>query len=589
MKLSRALLCVLLCAQSWPAAAHNIRSVVATGGRSFVLGVPYKTASLSTGLKTFKPFLAPGVSLPIGKVSVTATAEPVVQGLSPLEFAAALSLLDVGAIAYEGPGESARGGGLPLAVWKHAEERGFARTTKTAVGGYADGKIRRLEPKAGDRGSRAKSELPAPKPKRNPMLVFLGSFIPAQFGLEMMGLAVPLLATSLTTNALDSSAIWMTAFAALGAGSLLGGPLVDRLGVAKVYLGSTVLRAASIAVLAGVFAGGGLSLTGLTVLFAAEYFFLGASRVAESILPTKLESSAQGVNRLATYAQMAVEAMGVIGLTAGIYLLQAFGYGTVLSAYPILLGASALIAGLFLRLPKAPPSQAGGESSWKKFVRDFCAVMSVLRRDRGLLKMILPFTAITVLTYLMYFTVAPAFGVFAATGAASETATYALEVAYAGGGLLGTLLLGWLNTRAEKAVGRLPEGEREAAGGAALSRSAARWLVAGAVALLGAWALPLAGVAGPWLAVAAFAPIGVTFVGVYVQLESLIKTRAPESIRGSVMGVLRMAMIGAAVVSFPLVGGLLSAVGAGAGLAVLAALMTLLAAAFLWVAKGLRK
>ena len=83
-------------------------------------------------------------------------------------------------------------------------------------------------------------------------------------------------------------------------------------------------------------------------------------------------------------------------------------------------------------------------------------------------------------------------------------------------------------------------------------------------------------------------PFSIFTVPLYCKLESLIKTQAPAPIRGSVLGVVRTAELAVTVLGFPLLGWLFGNLSAGTAFAVIAAILTAVAAAFVWIAKGLR-
>lgn len=407
-------------------------------------------------------------------------------------------------------------------------------------------------PNGGDGGG-SRGEPPAPrKPSNRGPLGFLASLLIAQAGVETAGLAVPQLANQLAGSFQAASLLPTVAFLALMAGSLAGGALVDRKGVRGVYLGLFVLRTGAAVALAATGVAGAMTFPLLVGLFGVDYFFLGATRVAEAVVPAALYSGRGKVAGFSNFQQMVIESMGVLGLTAGGLAIATAGLHGALAGYAAAIGLGSVVAWITLRprffgaaAPQAKTERAPG-------IREVWTALKAAPRLRGLTG---AYVLNIVLAGYVYFAVAPAFGLFAGKALGASATTFWSTALFAAGGFSGTILGAWLNARRDRKLAGLSAEARDAAERESLLNQAAGWSKAlSLVLILGGWTLAAAGLIGPWAAFAFMFPFGVADIMAYVALESTLKTEAPASIRGSLVGYAKAAAQLLAAVTFPLIG-----------------------------------
>lgn len=414
-------------------------------------------------------------------------------------------------------------------------------------------------PPSGDDGARG--EPPAPKPSRGPRgaLGFLASLLVAQVGVETAGLAVPQLANQLAGSFQSASLLPTVAFLALTAGSLVGGAVVDKRGVKKTYLTLFALRAASAVALAWTGVAGGLTFPLLVALFGVDYFFLGATRVTEAVVPTALYKGRGQVAGFSNFAQMVIESMGVVGLAAGGLAIAAVGLHSALAAYAAAIVAASAVAFLALRKASFSAPEASGPSPSP---REVWRALKELPRLRALG---FAYVINVVLAAFLYFSVAPLFGLFAGASLGASATTFWTTALFAGGGFSATALGAWLNARRDRKLASATAAERDEAERASLERMAIGWSRGlAAVLLLGGWTLAAGAALGPLWALGFMFPFGLTAIMAYVALESMLKTEAPAALRGSIVGYAKAAAQLTAALSFPLIGWAFDALSGGA-------------------------
>lgn len=577
---------LLLLLLALPAQAAN-RTTPVKGVPSVVapIRVPSVPALVAAPPSVVQAGVAPAIAAP-PVVRTAAAAQPVA--------AAALAASPIVAASQE----AATAAQDPLAarVWSEAEKLGFETRREQDVPETSAPSESGLRPQSGDRGG---DDVPPPPPPpsgpsdghKGARRGFFMSLLMAQIGVEIMGLAIPQLANKLAGDFATAALLPAVSFAALTLGSLVGGPIVDRIGIRRAYLSALALRAAAGGALVSVYASGALTLPALMVLFGLDYFVLGGSRVVEAVTPTALYGSSQDkVQSFGTIAQMVIESMGIFGLTAGGALLVFSGFGAAMAAYPLMVTGAGLIAWKWLKVQRAATAPAARVP----LLTQVKSVFAALRGAPALRRAMLGYGAEIVVGAWVYFSIAPAFGLFASrAGLVSPTlGTFLAEIVYASGGLLATILMDRLDARRPAAAS--PEENRSR-----LLGGTRRWLWAGSAALLGAFVLPFgATFAGLAAALAFFFAFGLSTTGMYVHLESLVKTEAPEAARGSVLGVGRALSLLVAAASFPALGALFhffsEPVGAATlptarGFWILSGLLAVLAALYAAVARGLKK
>jgi MFS family permease len=489
---------------------------------------------------------------------------------------------------------------LTSRILEHAARQGFALQAPRAIElddlPSLEQPVRPAAPLPGLRAAPEPPKESGSQPERraasSPAWQFLASMAFVDVGVEALSVAVPQLAEKLSGHFLSASSVSTVAFAALTVGTLLAGPIVDRLGWRKVYAGLQVGRAAGAGVLAVLYWKGALGLPALTFLFGFDFLLQGVSRVAEGVLPTLLYGSKPlEVNRFGTRFQMMIESAGIAIPAAAGFLISAQGFGAVLAAYPFLMLASAAVTALKLRLPeKAAPSAPAGAALWSK--SNVKEVFGTLRKNPGLRRAAIAYGLTLALTNFIYFSIAPAYGLYAAHDHQAAASTAANLISFYGlGGFAGTGVLAALDALARRKMKLFWEGDQRRA----FLKGTLNWLWVGAAAALGFWAFAFAPAVGAWLGYAAMLPLGVSMAGVFVQLETLIKSDAPEAVRGSVLSFIRAGALLFATVGFVALGALFEVFSTSAPVRqptsaaffALALALSPISLVFLWVARGL--
>jgi MFS family permease len=474
-------------------------------------------------------------------------------------------------------------------IWGEAEARGFAHAAPRLdeVSG-SESTPQALAPSSTHDG-RHRSDPPSP---RKTTRDFLSSLLVAQIGVEIMGLAVPQLANRLSGD--FSAAAWLGAacFAAQAVGSLIAGPAVDRWGIRPAYLASLAARTAAGTAIALLHPGGALTLAALVTLFGFDYLALGVSRVAEGVVPTALHGGAQGkVTGFTTWQNMVIEAMGIVGLTLGGFLLAAHGFGAALAAYPVLTAASALLVWRRLKL------RGGIKHSSVGLRARLSRVWAAVKLHPAMRKAAAGYALSSVLSGVLYFAISPNFGLYAARfGWTPSIGAFAVSVLYAAGSFAATVGMAWLYRRHERRLEALPEGERAAADRGWLRLLTARSSRAAGLAMIGGVTLALTPVLGPWPALGFMVLFGMADAAIFISTESLLKTEAPETVRGSVLGIARAGALLLTSLVFPLLGLIFDFFAGGRGLTpgdgafvFVSAALAAAGAAYLLIARGLKK
>jgi len=489
------------------------------------------------------------------------------------------------------------GAELDQSVREHAAERGFEFGANAPAGAEGEGQAP-LEA-AGKGGADRSAGPPAPaKPARKPLplstalWIILGNVAFTQLGIELMSLAVPQYALGVFGYA-TMSAVSAASSVGMAAGSLLGSWGSDRFGPERTYLGALAARVAATAALAGLYAAGALPAAALVGLFALDFVMHSANNVAlDTLTPRWMGGDTAKVNRFGMLRQIAVDGAGVLGPLAAGFAIAFSGYGSVFWAYPALLAASA-VSGFFAlrgRASAAPTPRAflTKSAGWRETFR-------TIFRTPALRWSVLGYALIMVVMMSLYFLAGPAFGAAAAaaSGASAAQITSVMTGLFAGGGIIGALLLGRMTGRIEKAAAGLPADGREAFMGRMLMRRMGMTLALMGAAILSFWALlgtaPLVTFAVFGAAVPLYAaqllmlPLGAAWAIPTVGLMTILQTQTSDGAKAKAAGINRfLAMFASFAFSLAL-GGLFSSLAGSAGFVAFAAIMTAFALATAFV------
>ena len=555
---------VIVQSPSAPGVRATAPSVFAPAPLPVIVGVPVSAgpgllpsvqAALSpaSGLAAVQPgaaALRPGAAsarradLALAKVAAAAAREARTPATGRLGALQGLSLKRTPKSEALQPGEN----DFARHVWDHAKAKGFVEGSQDEL--LPSGKPVLFpplhldpaeNPRPAAKSAAAAVASPAPaqaKRDRTTLHGFLANLGALQFGVGAMALVVPQLAKSLSGSFLGLSAVSISSLLASSLGSAVGGPLVDRFGIRKVYLGVLALRVASAAAMAQLFFAGALGLPALTLLFALDYMLQGAGRVAEATLPAALYGSEPlKINRFGTLQQVVMEGTDIVGPILAGALIGAAGFGPVLALFPALLAAGLAITFFTVKPPRASHEGEGFERG------KIAAAMKALWAEPTVRRAFIASTVTSTIIYSIVFMVAPAFGLFVkGNPEAGSAVTAMIESLFCAGAFASTWVGAWLTARSEKKVGALPEVARAEAGEAAFLRMARGWLVAAAVTALGFWAFllgaPVAGILPVYL-VLPF--MGLSATGAAVHLDTILKSKAPDGMGGTLLGIARAA------------------------------------------------
>ncbi|MBI3552234.1 MAG: hypothetical protein HY077_06930 [Elusimicrobia bacterium] len=484
---------------------------LATAGVGGTLAVPGSEAPTSGPASQQTP-LPTALVNPAG-VQIGA---PVVPGASPegiapgLETPGAAGLteaLPAGKGEFGGLGRENKGG-LEERVWEHAEERGFVRKSGPAeiTGGVA------AAPSL-EKASRAPAEdpkgPPAPSKKEQlsvlsgKVLGFFSTFLLIQLAVESLALAVPQMTDPLKNGFIALAGLASTSYLAYAIGSFLGGRLVQRVGLARVYRTVLASRAFIWAGVAYIFHShhGVMPIAPLIALFSLDYFVHSMGRVAERTLQGEwFKDSPVASNRFGTLRDFVEYGTVFTTMITGL-LIATKGFGAVIYAAPFLFAGAAALAFALRSLPQMLSGRMRKVPLFAGFKRLFRPEMRPLFLARLL---------INNFVYLLYYVTGTAFGVFFAHGNMGMAAAAASAlIGLLGMGANGAALTNAAVSRSiEESTESLPEKERPAAQSKLMSASAAKALRWAALTMLSGWLfvsqVSIGTVAGPVMAAAPF-------------------------------------------------------------------------------------
>jgi len=429
------------------------------------------------------------------------------------------------------------GADLPETVWRHALAQGFAQAQErelldVAASALTDDPPRLEKPIPAEAAPQA--QIPQSRID-NTARGLLGSVLTSELWLDVGAMVIPFVIKSISDSFMAMAAIGAGSVGALAVGGILGGRAVDRLGIRTVYLTGLVVRAAAAAALVAFYSCGALGLPVVAGLFALDYFFTGANRVAEAATPTALYGGLIGpVNRFGAWKQRIIESVGIVSPFLVGQLVLAFGFTPALAFFAGLLGVGAIIAAFTVRPPRVARSAASG---------GLRAALKYTLHHPVIMRSAAAYGLVFAINLWFYLLVGQSFSIAAtATPEAAASVMGKFIGLFCAGGFVGTWLSEKLSRRAGVRLAADPEAYRSA-----FLRSTRRWSLAAAVSLLAAWAFCLPGVLPAYLAIF---PLGVILGATLVQSETVIKTEAPEHLRGTILGLVSSASYAAAALGF---------------------------------------
>lgn len=423
---------------------------------------------------------------------------------------------------------------------------------------------------------------------------FLAALAVEQIGIETQAAAMPPLLAKVFGSVTVSADLGIWSALADFSGSLLAPLIIKRLGLKSAYLWTTGARLVAGGVIAGFLAVGHMT---LPALIAATVFsgFVGGMNYAieKSIPPVLLNQDRSRLESFKAARQSVIEVVATIFPIITGSAIAVWGFLPALVAYPVSAAIGMAIVALTLKMPakaarvlNAKLPDAAPVSGSGRFWRSLTRGANIVLRTPALRWSFFGYALLYVSTPLLYWLVAPAYGIFVAGAAGAEHA------ALVAGFMLGLFSLGGLVAsmivmRENKRLGKLGEAERLRALGRSLVRWG-KWAVA-SLALLGLMALPLPSWGALTVPALALLPFGVAQVVAKLKVDSYFQSRAPEDgvddatafMEGAAM-LLQMAVLWAAKLAFTAFTGVGPFVALAAGLVPAAA-------ALYWVIRRLAK
>ncbi len=214
--------------------------------------------------------------------------------------------------------------------------------------------------------------------------------IVAQVGVEVLGLAMPLLMRQKFGGFEALAHIAVVSSAASIVGRLSGGWIAGKIGIKNTYIVSTALRLVSISgmvvfllgptapLVAAVpplaafatFMGHYSMLGALTGFYSFNALMQGISLTAQNSIPSALLGSDRAtLDRFFSLQQWLMEIVGVSGPKLGGFLAQSFGFTAAIMVYPVVLTVALVMYAFGLRMPKDGQSQAEEAPAKAAFTR----------------------------------------------------------------------------------------------------------------------------------------------------------------------------------------------------------------------------
>ena len=377
---------------------------------------------------------------------------------------------------------------------------------------------------------------------RLPLAALLSANALSLVGNQLTYIAIPWFVLQTTGSATKTGiAAFFTGIPALLA-AFFGGPLVDRWGYQRTSVLADLASGVTVALIPLLFFTVGLAFWQLLALA-----FLGAlldspgGAARESLLPELATLARARLELVNATSQGLWRVSGLLGPPLAGLLIAALGPSTALLFDAASFILSAAIVALFV-----PSSRraAGEPLSPRAYVAELRAGLRFIRADRALLVLVLTFTILNALGEPFFGVILPVYARQILGGALDLGLVLA---AFAAGGLLGTVLFGAFGDR-------LPR--RIAYGGSLVLVAATFWplvvlpplaVLAGVLALRGAFAAPL-----------------------NVLTVTISQERIPPGMRGRVFGVGRALALAAFPLGAALVGYLVERIGLRGTLVVIA-------------------
>ncbi|MCX5796230.1 MAG: MFS transporter [Elusimicrobia bacterium] len=398
---------------------------------------------------------------------------------------------------------------------------------------------------------------------------FIGSLLAQQVGVEALGSSMP----ALIQKAFGDFTIYAQVAVVSSIFGIIGRQIapviIEKVGLKKAYVGSYMIRVASITALVALLATGHMTLPLMFLFYSANAFIMGTTFTAMNSVPPLLVGQQDApLNRFWGVQHTLSEIFGVLGPIVTGLVIAHFGFIPALVAFPVMTLAAALILWTTLKLPAEAelkraqdPSQkpAGVIQIFKDFFKKIGRGAKVVWSNPALRLSFIAFTLFLMLNPFLYQMLAPGYALRLIGTAAPELAPAIsgwLTGLYSAGGLVGGIIMTLQSRKLDQAKesGQIDDaGER-----VILRQSMLRWIViaAGSLAFIASLAVPLP-VLGSLVSLPSFLmwaknvtlpalaliPFGIAQVVAQFKLQSYFQARVPKQDMADAMGFLGSASL----------------------------------------------
>ena len=398
---------------------------------------------------------------------------------------------------------------------------------------------------------------------------FISSLLAQQMGVEALGSAMP----ALIQKAFGDFTIYAQVAVVSSVFGIIGRQIapviIEKVGLKTAYVGSYLLRVASITALCALLATGHMTLPLMYIFYSANALIMGTTFTAMNSVPPLLVGQEDApLNRFWGMTQMLSEIFGVLGPILTGVVIASFGFMPALAAFPIMTLAAALILWMTLKVPDTKDVKkaqdgaakpAGFIGVFKEFGRKVAHGAKIVWSNPSLRLSFIAYTLFLMLNPFLYQMLAPGYALRIIGTAAPELAPAIsgwLTGLYSAGGLLGGIVMTMQSHKLGKAKesGQIGDAEEKAI----LHKSMLRWilLAAGSLAFIASMAVPLP-VLGSLVALPSFLlwakdltlpalaliPFGISQVVAQLKLQSFFQARVPKQDVADAMGFLGSASL----------------------------------------------
>lgn len=274
--------------------------------------------------------------------------------------------------------------------------------------------------------------------RRAPFVALISASVVSVAGTSMSAVAVPWLVLTTTGSAAQTGVVVFAQLLPYVVAQLLAGPVVDRFGLRRSFVGGNAAAAVAIAVIPVCYALDILTLPVLIGLVVVVGVCRGVADCANGpLVPTTAEVGGIAMERAASLNSGANRLALLLGAPLAGVLVTLFGSPAVVAIDAGTFAVAAIIAAIWVRIPEASTAEGLG---LRRYVRDLGKGLRFVRGDRLLLGFITMVAATNLLDQGLAEVMVP---VWARDEVGSATAVGVISGVGGGGAVLGSLLGAW--------------------------------------------------------------------------------------------------------------------------------------------------